>query len=329
MTSFGMRSSDPRVAALIGAAAVGGAAPSIHNSQPWRWRIGDDAMDLVLERNRLLHSADADTRLAVVSCGAALHHARLALAAQGWRADVERAPAGAERSDLARVRLTGRVTPDVHAVRLVRAAEYRRTDRRGSPGAPLDFDKLRTITAAVRVESAEVKLLRPRQVFALAEAAEQAQRIAQENAAWQVEIEHWVGGSRPYGTGIPAQALPADPLRLVARGRELRRPGPALVHESREHAAVFGILCTAGDTRLDWLRAGEGLSAGWLTATDLEVSVLPLSIVTEIATSRTIVRHLIGWDGYPHLALRFAAGLAGTGTTGTPRLPFDQIVEYV
>jgi hypothetical protein len=329
MTATDTRDADNRAAALTVAAAFGGEAPSIHNSQPWRWRIGDGVMDLLLERDRVLASADPDARLAVLSCGAALHHARLELAACGWRAEVDRLPTEAgSADDLARIRLPGRAARDVHAVRLVEAATHRRTDRRSVPGAPLDFDKLRTITAAVRAEGADLKLLRPQQVFALAEAAEQAQRIEREDAAWQVELEGWVGGPRLPGTGIPADALPADPLQLVAPGRALRRAGAALVAESRDHAAVFGILCTAADTRLDWLRAGEGLSAGWLTATDLEVSVLPLSIVAEVPTSRAMIRHLIGWDGYPYLALRFAAGLAGTGGARTPRLPFDRIVEY-
>src|SRR5581483_508153 len=55
-------------------------APSVHNTQPWRWRIGDDTIDLLADRTRHLPSTDPDGRDLVISCGAALHHLRVALA---------------------------------------------------------------------------------------------------------------------------------------------------------------------------------------------------------------------------------------------------------
>ena len=72
--------------ALTEAATTAGHAPSIHNTQPWRWRLTADQMDLYVERSRVLEVTDPDTRLATLSCGAALHHARVGLAARGWRA---------------------------------------------------------------------------------------------------------------------------------------------------------------------------------------------------------------------------------------------------
>ena len=319
---------DPRAAALTRAAAFGGTAPSIHNSQPWRWHIGDGTLDLALERRRLLWSSDPDSRLAVLSCGIALHHARLELAALGWEAEVDRTPAGEDGIDrLARISLGPCGTPEHHAVRLVGAAGQRRTDRRTAPTAPVDFHRLRSIATAAQDQGADVRLLRPRQLLELAGAVERAREVERADAAWQVELAGWVGGSRPSRTGIPADALPADPFQLVAPGRALRRAGATLVDESRDRASVFGVLCTPGDDRIDWLRAGEGLSAGWLTATVLDVSVLPLSIVTEVATSRATVRGLIGWTAHPHLALRFAASPAVGPEARTPRLPLPEIIE--
>ena len=54
--------------ALVEAAKAAGHAPSIHNTQPWRWRLSGDALDLYLEHSRLLGITDPDTRLAVLSC---------------------------------------------------------------------------------------------------------------------------------------------------------------------------------------------------------------------------------------------------------------------
>lgn len=59
-------------------------APSIHNSQPWRWRLADSSVHLLAGTSRLLPVTDPDGRDLLLSCGAALHHLRVALAAEGW-----------------------------------------------------------------------------------------------------------------------------------------------------------------------------------------------------------------------------------------------------
>ena len=56
-------------------------APSVHNSQPWRWMVGPHSVHLYADLRRWLPATDADGRDLVVSCGAALHHLRVALAA--------------------------------------------------------------------------------------------------------------------------------------------------------------------------------------------------------------------------------------------------------
>src|SRR3712207_8175716 len=90
--------------ALRQAAVLAGRAPSVHNSQPWRWRPDAQTLDLFLATDRPLHGPDPDARVAVLSCGAALHHARVHLAAQGWRADVDRMPDPRHPAHLARIR---------------------------------------------------------------------------------------------------------------------------------------------------------------------------------------------------------------------------------
>jgi nitroreductase len=95
--------------ALAEAAAHTGYAPSIHNSQPWRLAGQRRSPDLHAVPSRQLAITDPDGRSAVLSCGAALHHARTALAAEGWAVDVTRLPDPAEPSWLARITLAERI----------------------------------------------------------------------------------------------------------------------------------------------------------------------------------------------------------------------------
>ena len=61
---------------VIGAAVW---APSVHNSQPWRFAVRRGEISLYADPDRRLAVADPDGREMLISCGAALFNARLAL----------------------------------------------------------------------------------------------------------------------------------------------------------------------------------------------------------------------------------------------------------
>src|SRR3954447_4510385 len=95
--------------ALAEAARAAGRAPSIHNTQPWRWQIRDGVADLYAERTRQLRESDPDGRMLITSCGAALHHACVALAAEGYTPDVTPMPDPDQPDLLARVTVAAHV----------------------------------------------------------------------------------------------------------------------------------------------------------------------------------------------------------------------------
>jgi hypothetical protein len=109
--------------------ALANRAPSVHNSQPWRWRVESSSIDLFADPDRALPATDPDSRDLRLSCGAALHHLRVALLAAGLGATVHRLPDPANPMHLAAVEThSGRPSPDDLA--LARAIENRRSDRR-------------------------------------------------------------------------------------------------------------------------------------------------------------------------------------------------------
>lgn len=129
------------ISAPIEAATTAGYAPSIHNTQPWRWRLGGKTLELFIDRGRVLDVADPDGRLAMLSCGAALHHARVSLAAQGWRVTVTRTVDHTRADSLAQLLIGGHRIPVGQPVALhQRIIPLRHTDRRPVTGAPVDPD---------------------------------------------------------------------------------------------------------------------------------------------------------------------------------------------
>jgi hypothetical protein len=268
---------EARTQALNDAGTTAGYAPSIHNTQPWHWRLHGDELELSVDRRRTLTFTDPDDRLAILSCGAALHHARVSLAADGWNATVTRLPDPAQPGHLATIRAVARIPVEPAAVRLLQAVGMRHTDRRPIPDVHIDADKLRSIVTAAQAKGTLLQLLRPGQVFDLATAADNADRTEASDAAWQAELQHWTGGTRPLDTGLPEAVIPQGATPTTVTSRDFGHHSHMLITEAQNRTAVFAILHGTQDRPVDWLRAGEALSAAWLTATELAVSVLPLS----------------------------------------------------
>jgi nitroreductase len=315
--------------ALAEAAAVARYAPSIHNSQPWHWRVSAEVLDLhMAAAERGLAVTDPDFRLALLSCGAALHHARTALAAEGLAVQVVRLPDAADPDHLARITVTGRVPVTPEAVRLVQTIEIRHTDRRPVTAEPVGPAELATISGAVSAEGAWLHLLSRDQVIELAAAASYAQQAEAADEAWQAELAYWTGGTRPGGGGIPDAAIPAEPTQTTVPSRDFGHPGTLPVSSAHDQGAAFAILYGRQDARLDWLRAGEALSSAWLAATELGVSLVPLSATVEVPYTRQALRRLLAGVGQPYLVVRLGhPDPDHPGPAHTPRLRPEQTIE--
>jgi hypothetical protein len=129
-------------------------------------------------------------------------------------------------------------------------------------------------------------------------------------------------------TPLDPRALTAVTAAIEAQGaRQLTlRPGQLLeLAAAADHAQVFVLLYGSTNEPLDWLRAGEALSAGWLTATGRGVAVLPHSAPPETIATREARRTMIAGSGFPYLILQL--GAAEPADSDMPRLPADQIIE--
>ncbi|MFC0530523.1 Acg family FMN-binding oxidoreductase [Phytohabitans kaempferiae] len=320
----------PTVAVLAEVAAAAGYAPSVHNTQPWRWRVADTTLDLYAVRGRQLPGGDPEGRLLTVSCGAALHHARIALAAGGWSAEVTRLPDPADPDHLARISSAGRASVTPEATRLFQAARVRHTDRRPVSDTPASAEAIAAIDRAVRAEDLEMHLLTRDQILELAAAASNADKVEAQDEDQRRELAYWIGGDRPEGSGIPDTAIPSRAPETTVPGRDFVRAGTLTVGPGHDRAAAYAVVYGQGDEPADWLRAGEAVSAGWLTATEAGVTVLPFSSVIELPATRQTLRDVISNVGYPYLVLRLGTAAPDTaGPPRTPRLPVSQTVEVV
>jgi nitroreductase len=312
--------------ALARAASAAGRAPSLHNSQPWRWQVRDGGLDLYLDRARHLPATDPLARLAILSCGAALDHALTALLAAGWRAEVTELPDPADPDHLAHVTLYDRGPATPEAVHRFGAMHARHTDRRPVRGVPVGPDALTAVTVAAQEAGGWLYVVPRDRVIELGSAIGYAQQMEARDDAWRAEMLEWTGGSRPEGTGVPDSAIPQRPTQTAVPSRDFGHPGALPVGTGHDLNASYAILYGPQDLPVDWLRAGKALSAAWLAATELGLCVLPMSAAVEVPAARQVLRRLLSGTGQPYLVLRLGIPVPGPIPPATPRLAPGQTV---
>ncbi|MET7402420.1 nitroreductase [Dactylosporangium sp. NPDC005572] len=315
--------------ALVGAAQTARLAPSVHNTQPWRWVVRGDRLELHAVPARQLQEQDPSGRLMLVSCGAALHHALVGLAAEGWTAEVDR-PAGPSGAPLAVVRAVAHEPADPHAMQRLQLLRVRHTDRRVVGPEPVPPGVRQALVDAARQAGARLHVLRRDEVLQLAVMVEHADEAHRRDERMRAETASWVGGERPGGSGVPDAVLPAElPLTTVAE-RDFGVTGSLVAGEGHDSAASYAVLYGDADEPEQWLRAGEALSEVWLCATSHGTTVLPLSSPVELDFTRQALRRMLSDTGYPYLVLRLGvADPDHAGPPHTPRLPADQVIEVV
>ena len=307
--------------------ATAARAPSVHNTQPWLFRIGEDAIELHADVLRKLRM-DPLGREMLISCGAALFGLRLAVRSLGYMPVVELLPDRAHLRLLARVRL-GAVAPMTALERrMLEALPHRHTHRGPFAPGPLPDGLLPGLQHDALAEGAELVLVDQAIAYRkLADIADAVSRKQDRNPAARAEVRRW---SRDLGDpahdGVPAHTFPAHadhgPGRLAQRDFDLGR-GLGLLPASGPPPAATAVLITRGDGRADWLRAGQALhrllahaAGSWVFAS---LHTQPL----EAEVSRDLIRERLALPGDPQMLLQL--GLAHTAHATARRSPADLI----
>jgi nitroreductase len=288
-------------ATVHAALELAGRAPSVHNTQPWRWQLVDDAIHLWFNAERWLPATDPDARDLIMSCGAWLHHLRMALAASDIGVTVDRFPDPEELDLVAVVALRpGADRVDrAFASEQVAAIGKRHSDRRRFGEWPVPAAFLAELVDCAAAEGAVLRVVtEPVDRQTLSIAIHTAEVEHADTFGYEAELRTWTGladGPGPVRAGVP---------------------------ESPDAATVL-VLGTSSDDRLSHLRAGEAVSAVLLRATTLGLGSSVLSEPLEVAGPRALVRdEVLGGTLSPQLVLRIGwAPATGSVPPRTARLP--------
>lgn len=307
-------------------------APSVHNTQPWRFRVDSGALILGRDPQRQLAVMDPTGRQQTLSCGAALHLARLALRVQGYDTAVEYLPEPDDRDTLARLTPVPGHQVSNEDIVLERAAHTRHTQRGPFDSRALSRDVVAGMRGAAERHGAWVRWLdEPDDQVALTVLLARADTAERGDLAYLEELERWTARSEDAVDGLPATATPdvrgrASNLRLrnFSGSQDPAHPTVRPDQPPPAERPVVIVLGTDGDEAADWLRAGEALMAMLLRGTVDGVQAQPLGQVIDLEWSRARLAVDLGVVGCPQMVLRIGYGMPGADT---PRRPVTDVLN--
>lgn len=311
-----------------------GRAPSIHNTQPWRFVAREDTIELWTDPSRNLNVLDPTGRARHLSCGAALLHARVAAAGAGFACTVTVLPAPDQPEHLADLRLA-EAEPAPEDLELVGAIATRHTTRAPFADNPLPPEVVTALRHAAELEGCWLRVVDDRDdAIAVAVLLARADELESADPAYKEELRRWTGAADSAKEGVPDSAVPAAPpssrasnfrLRDFLADREEASNASSADEPPRVERPLVAVLGTSDDDVESWLMAGQAVGRLLLAAASRGVTASPMTQPLEIPETRQRLVTELGVVGHAQMILRLGYAAEPAPMT-TPRRPVADIL---
>ena len=315
-------------------------APSIHNTQPWRFRVTDGPepyVDLLLDPARELPAVDPAHRQLVISCGAALAGYELGLRSCGLEPLVELLPAVGGQSCLARIRVNDLAHADPRSTHLLRALRERRSYRGAMTAekvAPTLSDELMDAVE----DACRLQLVTDDRWRAVEHLVVQAAIELSDTTDVDRETRDWTRLSERSSDGVPAanwqrtsEQTAGAPIvqRDFAQGRPLPHQEQTHGPTGPEGDPLIAVLISRGDTSRDWIESGQALLRLCLAAQEAGLALGYVNQPTEVPGLRedlaTLLTPMPAGFTVPQLAFRLGYPAEALPPV-TPRRPVAAVL---
>ncbi|MET9230101.1 nitroreductase family protein [Lentzea sp. NPDC003310] len=299
-------------------------APSVHNTQPWRFLVRRDRIELHADPARRLAATDPEDRELRLSCGAALFNLRLALELQGVRPLVSMMPGRDAPGALAVVRRGGSIRINAENRALLDAVPHRRTNRRPFLEAAVDPRQRHALVRAAELERSWLHVITtPQDRAQIQRLVRQAHEIQLGDEAVQAELAAFTGHRPGAADGVPPASAGVRPeMQDEWAFRDFQGPER---HPGKDYESdpLVVVLCSFYDGPLGEMQAGQAMQRILLTATTRGLSASFLSQPVEVRQVRDQLRRSLGGMLVPQTVLRLGFS---TPVPATPRRPVAELL---
>lgn len=306
---------------------LAGRAPSLHNTQPWRFILTPDAIELHADRARQLPVVDPDGRAVRLACGAALYDLRLGLLGLHVQPDVTILPDRSRPELLAVVRHGGAAVPTPEQTELLRAVPVRTSNRHPFSDAEVGLADQGALQRVALAEGAFLHLVTDRgQVEELQDIAARAHHRQLADPALRAEYERWTAVPTERHDGVQAATgvRPEPQVRWVLRDFTGGTGPERVAGKDFEENPLVAVLSSMSTGDAGEVQAGQALQRVLLTATVAGLAVSVLSHTIEVPEAREELRRLVRATRAPQMVLRIGHGWP---VASSARRPMGDLVQ--
>jgi nitroreductase len=300
-------------------------APSTRNTQPWRFAVEANTVQVFADLERWQPVSDPDDRELYLSLGCAVENLLVAAEHFGFRHEVTYFPERGNAELAATVAFAPGGTPSPARAGITLDTILRRhNDNSVYRPAPVPAEVRRRLEGC-RVEP-ELRLdLTDDHLFRrwVDQLTLEADRLEFANPAFRKELGHWLGQGV---FGLPKAVSRLG--RLAVSRFDLGEPVARQDHKILDSAALLGLISATSDTHLAHVRTGQLFERLWLTATAMGVSVHPMSQTMRRPEVRAAMAELLPARGWipQHLFRVGYSWKEGQPHHHTPRRPLGDVL---
>ena len=288
-------------------------APSGHNTQPWRFRQNESAVEVYPDFDRRLPVVDPDDRELFVSLGCAAENLCLAAQNIGYEPSVAVGDTG-----VIAVALTEGA--DVKSNPLFEQIDLRQTNRSIYTGEEIALDALRKLQSVCSEKGISIHYYarQTKQFNDIEQYVLQGNTRQMQNESFKAELKSWMRFNKKHqdqtldGLSYAVFGAPnvprwmAEPIMSMAINAKTQNKADREKIDSASHLVLF---TTRENSRREWVDLGRTLQRFLLTATELGISHAYLNQPNEEAEIVAEMAKTLDLDGeYPTVLLRVGYG---------------------
>jgi hypothetical protein len=254
-------------------------APSSHNTQPWKFRISENTMDVFMDESRWLKVADDDQRELHISIGCAIENLLIAAEHFGLAHQVAYLPDPSNPMHAAKVEFTAnKVASSVRPDSLFSMIVVRHTHHGEYESRPIPAEVLASLQSLCNESGIALYLTSDEQIKRKVDAlVVQADALEFADPEFRRELGYWIGQG-VFGTSWLMSKLGKLAVTYVNMGSSTAKKDSTVLMSS----PVLGLISTAKNDRISQVKAGQVYQRLSLLAASHGIWCQPMSQIIQV-----------------------------------------------
>ena len=277
-------------------------APSLHNTQPWHFVVQDNLINVLADRSRQLHVADADARELYISIGCAIENLMIAITYFGLNATVKYFPEANDEVWVASLSFKeAAATASLADQELFHAITLRHTNRQTYFNKPLNERDVQKLQDCLRESNTTLQLTDDPEIKQQIDSLVISADITQfADPDYRVELNNWINQGEFGYRWLIARVGQLATNYLASHHKPTKTEADVVLN-----APMLALISTTANDRLAQIKTGQLFERLALYATTLNIGIQPLSQILQVTELKPEVSKLFsGSASVPQMAFR-------------------------